>query len=100
MDDPLLANFLFQNFPSEPGFAGIAAALLTLLGAICVFKPGVVQGWFQARYHQSGKFAQNLPFSTLIFRPWYRTYLRLWGAWAWVFALIFGYAAFAGLACR
>jgi hypothetical protein len=38
------------------------------------------------------KFLDRIPFSNLIFKPWYPTYLRIMGVWIWMFALVFGYA--------
>jgi hypothetical protein len=70
------------------------AVMCALLGTLFVIRPKGVQRWFQARHNESN-FFKHCPFSTFIFKPWYPTYLRLMGAWIWIFALVFGYALWA-----
>ena len=77
-----------------------AAVFLVFVGAFCVFKPTSIQAWLQRRHNKSNKFVQNYPLAKLIFKPWYPTYLRVMGVWAWMFALIFAYAAFSTLTRR
>jgi hypothetical protein len=80
--------------------AAVACVFLALVGAVCIFKPENMQAWFQRRHNRSNKFVQNYPFAKLIFKPWYPTYLRFMGVWAWMFALFFAYAVFRTLAGR
>jgi hypothetical protein len=80
--------------------AAIAGVFLALVGALYIFKPESMQAWFQKRRNRSNKFVQNYPFAKLIFKPWYPTYLRFMGVWAWMFALFFAYAVFRTLARR
>jgi hypothetical protein len=77
-----------------------AVILLALVGSFCIFKPERMQAWFQRRHNSSNKFLQNYPFTTLISKPWYPTYLRFIGVWAWMLALFFAYAVFSTLAIR
>jgi hypothetical protein len=59
-----------------------------------------MQAWFQKRHQSSNKFVQNYPLAKLIFKPWYPTYLRFMGVWAWMFAFFFAYTVFRILARR
>jgi hypothetical protein len=77
-----------------------AAICLAFVGAFCIFKPERMQAWLQRRHNRSNKFVQNYPFAKLIFKPWYPTYLRFMGVWAWMFALFFAYAVFSTLTGR
>jgi hypothetical protein len=80
--------------------ATVAAALfLALIGSLCIVKPETIQGWFQSQYDK-GRILRYTPFSKLIFKPWHPTYLRFMGAWAWILALFFGYAALVTLTRR
>jgi hypothetical protein len=76
-----------------------AVILLTLGGFFSIFKPERMQAWFR-RQHNGSKFLQNYPFAKLISKPWYPTYLRFMGVWAWMLALFFAYALFSTLAIR
>jgi len=86
--------------PAASAAAEVACVFLALVGALCIFKPESMQAWFQKRHSRSNKFVQNYPFAKLIFKPWYPTYLRFMGVWAWMFALFFAYAAFSTLGRR
>jgi hypothetical protein len=77
-----------------------AAVFLALVGSFCIFKPERMQAWCQRQHNSSNKFFQNYPFAKLIFKPWYPTYLRFMGVWAWMFALFLAYAVFSTLARR
>jgi len=68
-----------------------AAVFLAFLGYFCIFRPARVQGFAQRAHSSSNRLVQNFPFAKLIFKPWYLTYLRIWGVFAWMMALFFAY---------
>jgi hypothetical protein len=77
------------------GPAAVASAIfLAFVGSFCLLKPLSVQRWVQRQYDKSNRFVQNWPFSKLIFKPWYPTYLRLMGVITLVFAVLLGYMVY------
>jgi hypothetical protein len=78
----------------------VGAIFAATIGSFCLLKPVSVQHWFQRQHNRSNKFVQNLPFSKLIFKPWYPTYLRFMGVFVWMFAVFFGYVVYLTLATR
>ena len=77
-----------------------AAVVLAFVGAFCIFRPERIQGWLQRRHNRGSRFVQNYPLARLVFKPWYPTYLRFMGVWAWMFALFFAYVVFSTLTRR
>jgi len=70
---------------------GIIALALALLGFavsgwLCVFQTDRVLAWRRRSYERS-KFVQAYPFSSLVLKPWYRTYLRCAGIFIWLWAV-------------
>jgi hypothetical protein len=78
----------------------IAAVFLAFVGTICIFKPVRMQAWILRQHRASNKSIRRYPFSNLIFKPWYPTYLRVMGVWAWLFALVFAYAVYMSVTRR
>ena len=76
------------------------AIFLASIASLCLFRPVSVQQWFQRRHNASNKFVQNWPFSKLIFKAWYPTYLRFMGVLAWILTVFFAYAVYSTLATR
>ncbi len=68
-----------------------AAIFLAFMGYFCIFRPARVQEYLQRAHNRSNRLVQNLPFAKMIFKPWYPTYLRFWGAFAWMIALFSAY---------
>lgn len=71
---------------------GIVSAL-GVLGAMCLFRPGVLVDLSQRNYERR-KMTRAWPFSNLVLKPWYPTYLRFMGLFVWAFDLLFIYAIF------
>jgi hypothetical protein len=59
---------------------------LAIFGWLCMSRPHVLLKWSQQNYANS-KLIQAWPFSNLIFKSWYPTYLRIAGAIFWLCAL-------------
>jgi hypothetical protein len=78
----------------------VCAIFLASIGSLCLFRPVNVQQWFERRHNASNKFVQNWPFSKLIFKAWYLTYLRFMGVFAWMLAVFSAYAVYSTLATR
>jgi hypothetical protein len=93
-----MEHLMIPATPAALACAFLAFAFLVFVGAFCIFKPESMQAWFQKRYNTSNKFVQNYPFAKMILKPWYPTYLRFMGVWAWMCALFFAYAVFSALA--
>jgi hypothetical protein len=60
-------------------------------GWFCVFKTSTVVGWGQKNYEKS-KFVQSYPFSNMVLKPWYPTYIRCAGVFIWLWDLAIIYA--------
>jgi hypothetical protein len=50
-----------------------------------------VVGWGQKNYEKS-KFVQSYPFSNMVLKPWYPTYIRCAGVFIWLWDLAIIYA--------
>ena len=55
-------------------------------GALCIFKTKMLVGWAQKNYSKS-KFVQAYPFSGMVMKPWYPTYIRGAGIFIFLWAL-------------
>jgi hypothetical protein len=70
-----------------------AATLLAVFGCafcgwLCLFRTSAVVGWLRANYARS-RLVRAYPFSGLVLRPWYSTYLRCMGIFIWLFGVAF-----------
>jgi hypothetical protein len=59
-------------------------------GWLCVFKTNMVVAWGRRNYAKS-KFVRAYPFSSMVLRPWYPTYIRCAGVFVWLWALLIIY---------
>ena len=59
---------------------------LVIFGWLCMSRPHLLLKWSQQNYANS-KLIRGWPFSNLIFKSWYPTYLRVAGAVLWICAL-------------
>lgn len=63
----------------------VVIAALAVLGWSCVFRTDAMVEWARKRYQRSSKFVQHYPFSNIVLKPWYPTYLRSMGLFVWFF---------------
>jgi len=63
-----------------------AGGALAAFAALCITEPDRIAGYFRQRYLKRGKFVRMWPFSNVVMRAWYPTYLRIWG----LFGLVLG----------
>jgi len=68
-------------------FVSSILCLLATLGTFCIARPGIFVHWAQNNYRRS-RLIQAYPFSNLVFRPWFPTYLRFMGLVVWAFVLL------------
>jgi len=61
---------------------------LAIVGWTCVFRTVVVVEWARRRYHKSGRLVRAYPFSNIVLKAWYPTYLRSIGIFVWFFDLL------------
>ena len=70
------------------------AALLVLVG-VWVFKGAERHAAnARARYLKAPWFVQHYPFSNMVLRPWFPTYLRYMSVYIWIMAAILVWVAF------
>jgi hypothetical protein len=55
---------------------GVALAVFC---AFCVANPERISDYARRRYLRSSKLVQKWPFSNIVMKTWYRTYIRIWG---------------------
>jgi hypothetical protein len=55
-------------------------------GWLCVFRTNMLVTWGRKNYEKS-KFVQAYPFSNMVLKPWYPTYIRCAGVFIWLWAL-------------
>jgi hypothetical protein len=71
-------------------FGAISFTVLVLgfmvCGWFCVFRTNVLVAWGRKNYEKS-KLVQAYPFSNLVLKPWYPTYIRCAGIFIWLWAL-------------
>ena len=72
----------------------IVVALMSVFffvcGGLCIFKTKMLVGWVQRNYTKS-KAVQAYPFSGMVMKPWYPTYIRGSGIFIWLWALAIDY---------
>jgi hypothetical protein len=66
----------------------VAIVALAALGWKCIFRTDDMVEWARRRYKQSSKFVQGYPFSNIVLKPWYPTYLRSMGIFIWLSDLL------------
>jgi hypothetical protein len=59
---------------------------LALCGWLCIFRTSKVVDWAQNNY-RSSRITRSCPGSGMVMKPWYPTYLRCMGVYAWAFGL-------------
>src|SRR5208282_6365678 len=70
----------------------IASLGFVACGYLCVFRTDMVVGWGRKNYEKS-KLVQAYPFSNIVLKPWYPTYIRCAGIFIWLWALAVIYLA-------
>jgi hypothetical protein len=55
-------------------------------GWLCVFRTNMLVTWGRRPYEKS-KFVRAYPFSNIVMKPWYPTYIRCAGIFIWLWAL-------------
>ena len=73
---------------------GLTVVALVALGYACLFRTTVLVDWARRRYQRSSRIVQAWPFSNLVLKPWYPTYLRGMGVYALLTAILVGYEIF------
>jgi hypothetical protein len=66
----------------------VSIVFLVAVGTWCVVWPENIATNSRKRYTSSNKFFQNYPFSNMVLKTWFPTYLRCTGVVLWVFALL------------
>ncbi len=84
-----------MNGPWIPILLSSCAVLaIAAFCAVCILNPERVAGYFRERYLRSGKLAQKWPFSKMVLKSWYPTYLRAIGliglplVFVWLYAVV------------
>jgi hypothetical protein len=75
-------------------FLGLVVIALVVLGCACLFRTTALVEWARMRYQRSSRIVQAWPFSNLVLKPWYPTYLRGMGIYALLIAILVGYELF------
>jgi len=65
--------------------AGTAVAVMC---AFCAVRPNRMAAYVRNRYLQSPKWARGWPFSNMVMKSWYPTYLRWMGLAGFLFTLM------------
>jgi hypothetical protein len=71
----------------------IAGASLGCFCSLCILRPERIAESARRRYERSSKFAQKFPFSNMVMKSWYPTYLRAMGSFGLIFIFIWFYLA-------
>ena len=66
----------------------VAAMRCVLCGWFCLFRTETIAGWLRANCNKR-RLVRAYPFSSLVLKPWYPTYLRCMGVFIWLFAVVF-----------
>ena len=61
-----------------------------ICGALCIFWTSMLVGWAQKNYAKS-RLVQAYPFSGIVVKPWYPTYIRCAGIFILLWALAIDY---------
>jgi hypothetical protein len=62
-------------------------------GTFCILRPGKIAESARRRYLRSSKFIQKWPFSNMVMKSWYPTYLRLIGLAGLILTFVWCYFA-------
>jgi hypothetical protein len=62
----------------------VVIVALAALGWICLFRTDVMAEWARRQHQRRSKFVQDYPFSNIVLKPWYPTYLRSMGVFIWL----------------
>ena len=79
---------------SKKLLAVLAIVALAALGWACLFRTNVIVEWVRRDYRRSNRFVQAWPFSNLVLKSWYPTYLRSMGICFWIFDSLLIYGIF------
>jgi hypothetical protein len=66
----------------------LAVAGCAVCGWLCLFRTTTVLGWARGTYTKS-RVVPAYPFSSLVLKPWYPTYLRCKGGFIWLLGTAF-----------
>jgi len=69
----------------------IMVLVFGVCGWLCVFRTNMLVTWGRKNYEKS-KFIQAYPFSNVVLKPWYPTYIRCAGIFIWLWAIAITYA--------
>jgi hypothetical protein len=89
----VLATLIDSDMPKVL-FLGLVVIALVVLGCACLFRTTVLVEWARTRYQRSSRIVQAWPFSNLVLKPWYPTYLRGMGVYALLIAILVVYDIF------
>jgi hypothetical protein len=64
----------------------IMSGVFAVCGWFCVFRTNMLVTWGRKNYEKS-KFVQAYPFSNVVQKSWYPTYIRCAGIFIWLWAL-------------
>ena len=64
----------------------IAGLAFAGCGYLCIFRTNMLVGWGRKNYEKS-KFVQAYPFSNMVLKSWYPTYIRCAGIFIWLWGL-------------
>jgi len=68
----------------------VMVLVFAVCGWLCVFRTNTLVTRRRKNYEKS-KFAQGYPFSNMVMKPWYPTYIRAAGIFLWLWALAIVY---------
>jgi hypothetical protein len=71
----------------------VMVLMFAVCGWLCVFKTNMLVTWGRRNYEKS-KFVRAYPFSNMVMKPWYPTYIRTAGIFIWLWALAITYFVF------
>ena len=69
----------------------IMVAGFVVCGWLCLCRTNMLVTWARRNYAKSSKFVQAYPFSNMVMKPWYPTYIRGAGIFIWLWALAIVY---------
>jgi hypothetical protein len=73
-----------------PIVSGLVVGIaLVVFCTLCVAKPERIADYARRRYLRSSKLVQKWPFSNIVMKAWYPTYLRVMGVFGFAMGLAF-----------
>jgi len=81
--------------PSEVLVVAVTSAAIYVFGGFCIFRTKILVEWGRRNYAK-GKFTQAWPFSSIVMKPWYPTYVRAAGIIIWLATLVADYLVLRG----